>query len=72
MQNIIMFPSDPGFESYVRRNCMNNTRVTTKYIDKAKDIYGPSTSMLKGTDTRPKANSHQQILHIPVSPKILS
>ena len=72
MQEIIMFTSDLTFKPYVRRNCINNTRVTTKGIDKAKDIYGPSTIMLKGKDTRPKTNSHQKILCISVSPKILS
>ena len=72
MQEIIMFPSDPTFKSYVRKNCINNTRVTTKDIDRAKDIYGPSTNMLKVKYTRPKANSHQRTLRIPISPKILS
>ena len=48
IQEILMLPNDPTFKSYVRRNYINNTRVTTKDIDSAKDIYDPSTSMLKG------------------------
>ena len=36
MQEIIKFRSDPAFKSYVRRNCINNTRVTTADIDRAK------------------------------------
>ena len=72
IQDIIMFPSDQNFKNYVRRNCINNTRVTTKDIDRENDTYGPSTSMLKGKDTRPKSNSHQQVLRMPVSPKTLS
>ena len=60
------------FKEYIQNNCMNNTPIMTVVINRARGIYGPSESMLKGKDTRHKSNSHQCTLQIPVSPKTLS
>ena len=72
IQEIIIFPSDTTIKVYVRRSCINNMNVTTKDIDHDNDIYGPSASRIKGKDVRPKATSHQQTIHTPVPPRILS
>ena len=72
VQETIGFKSDEKLKTYIRRNCIKNTKTTTSDLDRANEIYTPSENMLKGNDTRKKARNNQRTLRIPVPPKILS